>query len=310
MFVKSSRNKAISIGFLIAAMLITGCRNAGFRDPIAKFQSAASVVIASTRLYVTELNKVERDHYIAGQLSEKGQISLLELEKVQVFSPEGLQARLDAMDQLAAYGSLLAKLANSNAPERVTAEAQGLGEALTGLSSTVSGLTHSEDADFKSAVGPVATIVGEILGLIVEKKIKDALEKAVKQGEAPVNKLLVAIRGDMTRAYQRRQSALSLLRKTLVTEYNLEALKGAASDPEKLRLLAERVKAHEDRWENFVKANPEEGLDAMAKAHSALVTYAKSGQKVNDLSSLVEAMEAFATRAANIGRAIQALHAS
>ena len=59
-----------------------------------------------------------------------------------------------------------------------------------------------------------------------------------------------------------------------------------------------------------VKANPEEGLDAMAKAHSALVTYAKSGQKVNDLASLVEAMEAFATRAANIGRAIQDLHAS
>jgi hypothetical protein len=55
-------------------MLITGCRNAGFRDPIAKFQSAASVVIASTRLYVTELNKVERDHYIASQLSEKADV--------------------------------------------------------------------------------------------------------------------------------------------------------------------------------------------------------------------------------------------
>jgi hypothetical protein len=40
MFVKSSRNRAIAIGFLIAAVLITSCRNAGFRDPIAKFQSA------------------------------------------------------------------------------------------------------------------------------------------------------------------------------------------------------------------------------------------------------------------------------
>ena len=45
----------------------------------------------------------------------------------------------------------------------------------------------------------------------------------------------------------------------------------------------------------------------MAKAHSALVAYAKSGQKKTDLASLVSAMEDFAARAKIIGQAIQEL---
>lgn len=307
MLMKASLNRAVVLSVLMTTMLLAGCRNAGFRDPIAKFQSAASVVIASTRLYVTELNKVERDHYITSQLGQRAQIRLPEIEKVQVFSQEGLKARLDAMDQLSAYGSLLSKLANSDAPERVVAEAQDLGEALKGLSKTVSGLTHTDDAAFKSAVGPVTTIVGEILRLIVEKKIKDALVKAIQDGEAPVNKLLSVMRSDIIGAYERKRSALSDMRVALVDEYNREMAKGAAADAEKLRLFAERIGAHEDRWEHFASANPGEGLDAMAKAHTALVKYAKSGQKVTDLASLVEAMEAFAARAANVGRAVHAL---
>lgn len=72
-------------------------------------------------------------------------------------------------------------------------------------------------------------------------------------------------------------------------------------------MFAERIREHENRWEIFASANPGEGLDAMAKAHSALVAYAKSGQKVNDLASLVSAMEDFAARAKIIGQAVQEL---
>lgn len=84
---------ALITGILI---LLTACGTTGYRSPISKFQDASSVVIASTRIYLTELNKVERDKYINEQVSRKAQIQLIQIEAVQVFSRDGLKARLDA----------------------------------------------------------------------------------------------------------------------------------------------------------------------------------------------------------------------
>jgi len=305
---KQKTVKALLVTLLLwATIASTACGPSGFAEPIGKFQSSSAVVIASTRLYVSELNKVERDNYINRQLSTRALIRLNELQSVQVFSEEGLEARLDALDQLAKYGELLSKLAKSDAPARIQAEASDLGRAISHLSGTVSGLTHADDSRFKAAVGPVSSIVGEVLNFIVQRKIKAALESAISKGEGPINDLIAVIRSDIDLAYQRRRSAVSGIRTMLVDEYNREAEKGASANPERLKILAERISSHEDRWEAFAAANPGDGLDAMAKAHTALVNYAKSAHKINDFASLVSAMEAFAARAISIGKSIQAL---
>lgn len=300
-------SKATSLFLLSTIILSIGCGPSGFREPITKFQTASAVVIASTRLYVTELNQVERDHYVNSKLGERAQIRLDELEAVQVFSHDGLKARLDALAQLASYGDLLSKLANSDAPERARAEAKNLGDAIKNLSTTVASLSGSDDANFKSAVGPVSAIIGEVLNFVLERKINAALTKAVNEGEAPINNLIGVIRNDIAIAYERKRTSLSGMRVILVDEYNVEMQKGAAADSEKLRTFAGRIREHENRWEVFASANPQEGLDAMAKAHSALVVYAKSGQKKIDFASLVSAMEDFAARAKIIGQAVQEL---
>ena len=300
-------NKTLTLSLLLATVLSAGCGPSGFREPITKFQTSSSIVIASTRLYVTELNQVERDHYVNNQLSNKAQIKLDELEAVQVFSHDGLKARLDALAQLASYGDLLSKLANSDAPEKAKAEAKNLGDSLKNLSITVNSLDGENDTAFKAAVGPVSAIVGEVLNFALQQKIKEALNKAINEGESPVNNLIAVIRNDIAIAYQRKRSSLSDMRVILVDEYNSEMLKGTSADSGKLRVFAERIREHENRWEVFASANPEEGLDAMAKAHSALVTYAKSRQKVTDLASLISALEDFAARAKIIGQAVQEL---
>jgi len=294
--------------FLVLMVLFTfGCGPEGYREPITRFQASSTVVIASTRLYITQLNQVERNHYISSRLDQRAQIKLNELEEVQIFSHDGLKARLDALAQLASYGDLLSKLANSNAPERARAGAIGLGDALKNLTTTVDGLTGADDAAFKGAVGPVSKIIGAVIQLVLEQKIKDALNKAINDGEEPINNLIAVIRSDISNAYQRKRSSMSDMRVLFVDEYNREMLKGAAADAEKLKLFADRIRAHEDQWEVFATANPADGLDAMAAAHSALVKYAKSGQKVTDLASLVSAMEDFAARAKIIGQAVQEL---
>jgi len=300
-------SKIFALSLLIAIMLLFGCGPSGFREPITRFNTSSSVVIASTRLYVTELNQVERDHYVNSRLSKKAQIKLDELEAVQVFSHDGLKARLDALAQLASYGDLLSKLANSDAPERAKAEAKSLGDSLNNLSTTVSGLTGADDTAFKAAVGPVSVIIGEVLNFVLQQRLKEALNKAINEGESSVNNLIAVIRNDIAIAYERKRSSLSDMRVILVDEYNIEMQKGVKANSEKLRVLAARIREHENRWEVFASANPEGGLDAMAKAHSALITYAKSEQKITDLASLVSAMEDFAARAKIIGQAVQEL---
>jgi hypothetical protein len=302
-----SRMKRPVILIVALGLLLSGCGSSGYRGPITTFQSAATVVNESTRLYLTQLNKVERDKYIQEQLSIPDVIDLRELEKVQLFSKEGLNARLEALDQLARYGDLLSRLANSDAPARIKASAVDLSTAIGNLSQTVSGLAGADDAKFRAAAGPVTTIVSEILDLIIQQKIKEALDKAIQNGEQPINNLLAAIGDDITIAYERRRNAFSALRVALRDDYMRELKKKPNHDPERIRLLAERIPAHEDLWEAFGNSNPKAALSAMARAHSALVTYAKSSHEVNDFAALVEAMEAFAARAMVIGQAVQEL---
>ena len=288
-----------------AAFFSFACGPGGYVEPVTKFRDSSVVVIASTKVYLSELNKVERDQFILERASQRQPINLDELETVQVFSKEGLQARLDALDQLAAYGDLLLKLANSDAPEKIQAEATNLGDAVKTLSGTVAGFTGDSDKNFKAAVSPVAIIVGSIVSSIVQKKISEALNKAINDGEEPINRLLTAIRGDMQIAYERKHGFFSQTRVILVDDYRNALEKGA--DSEKLRTLADRIRAHEDKWEELGNANPADAIDAMKKAHTALIKYAKSSHKVTDLASLDDAMEAFAARAKEIGQAIQAL---
>ncbi len=298
----------IALWFIVfASSLFLGCGPSGYVEPIGKFQSSSAVVIASTKLYVSELNKTERDNYIRQKLSAKEQIKLTELDEVQVFNQEGLKARLDALDQLARYGDLLAKLANSSAPERVRGEATDLGEAVAHLGMTVAGLKQTEDNAFKKATTEATSIIGEVLNFVVQQKIESALNAAITKGETPINNLIRVIRKDVDGAYERKRSSISGMRTAMIDSYEVERTKGASADPEKLRVLADRISQQEDRWEAFATANPGDGLDAMAKAHSALVAYAKSAHKVKDFASLAAAMDAFAARAVSIGKSVQAL---
>jgi hypothetical protein len=299
-----SRGAIAALALVVLAQVT--CDRAGFVEPVTSFQEASSVVIASTRLYLTELNKVERENYLNERASKKLQIKLPELEAVQVFSRDGLKARLDALDQFARYGTLLSRLAKNDAPERVRAETETLGESLKSLTDTVDTLRGDDNSGFKAAVGPAATLIGDVLDLVVERDVQKALKTAVERGEEPVNRLLGAIGDDIALAYERRRSSLSNLRVVFVDQYNVEQQE-AAPDPGRLRALADQIRAHEDRWEVFASANPASGLAAMRDAHTALVAYARSGGRVNDLASLVQAMETFSARAKRLGQAVTAL---
>ena len=97
-------------------------------------------------------------------------------------------------------------------------------------------------------MGPVSTIVGEVLNFVLQQKIKEALTKAISEGAGPVNNLIAVIRNDIAIAYERKRNSLTNMRVVFVDEYNTEMLKGESADSEKLKVFAERIREHENRW--------------------------------------------------------------
>lgn len=291
---------------LILLVLLNGCSStAGYKKSISDFQNASSVVTDSARIYVTKLNKTQRDAYVDRQVSEAKQIKLSEVEKLQVFSPEAIETRLGALNELSKYGELLGHLANSDAPEKITSNAGDLADSLEKLEKNIKNLDANGNTNFKGAFGPAALLIGEVARFAVEKKIQAALDKAILGGEEPLKNLIRVIRDDLVIAYQLKRTAVSDSRSIYVDGYERERLKGR--DVVRLRERGEEIKSVLNVWEAFPTSNPSEGLDAMATAHSALVDYARSKKKNEDLAAFAAQMETFVARAKRVGNAVQQL---
>jgi hypothetical protein len=287
---------------------VAGCHGpSAYKAPVTKFRDSSSVVIESTKAYLIALNKTERDHYIYTQASQPAQIRLITISEVQVFDPQEIGARIRALDQLADYTDLLYSLATSDAPETAKARARDLGTALTGLSAEIANLSGTRNDGIKTAAGRAFPVIGEVLHAIVERTVEQALAKAIVAGDGPVNELIAAIRTDAIIAYERKRSALSDTRRAAVDAYNTEFEK-PVRDPVKLKAAADLVAAVEDRWEAFQTARPIDGLEAMQRANTAMVKFAKLPKpSVTDFASFVDSMEAFASTAKRVGDAVRTL---
>jgi len=298
-------------GLLTAVLFasLVGCtKPSAFTTPVGTFRDASSVVIQATKVYLTELNKVERNEYIYSQASKPDQIRLDMIEQRQVFSKEGIAARLNALDQLASYVELLDRLANSDQPHRIKARAADLHAAVNSLSGKIAALSGEDDKKFKAAAGKVFPIIGNVLEAFAQRAVTDAIKKAIDQGAEPVDELITAIGTDIQVAYERRRTSFSGSRVILVDQYNREFIKGADADPAKLKNYADAIAAGEDRWEAFLTAQPNDGLEAMKRANAALVKFARTPKPgITDFAAFVDAMESFAAAAGRIGKVVQSM---
>lgn len=292
---------------VIAVISLIGCAHPNaYQVPVAKFRDASTVVIEATKIYLTELNKTERDMYIKAQASKPAQIEEREIERVQGFSKEAIAARLNALDQLANYADLLNQLASSDAPARIKAKATDLQSALAGLSGEINKLGGPDDANFKEVTGRVVPVIGDVLQAFAEQRIEEGLNKAITSGGPAVNSLVQAIADDVEIAFQRKKAAFSEERLRMVDQYNKDFQNHAP--PAALQADAEAIIAQEDRWEAFLTANPKDGLLAMKRANDALVKFASNRKRTpSDFGSFVDAIEAFAAAANRVGNAVHKL---
>jgi hypothetical protein len=288
-------------------LLLVGCANpAAFREPITRFQQASTVVIEGARIEYGVTNKRERDAVIDRHVEKREKISLQTLndKEIRILGVDDLAARMAALDSLSKHGQLLLTLASSDAPSRAKDAANSLDDAIDSLSSSL-GTVPSDD--FKTKAEGFATIAAEVTKLALDAKMSQALDKAITLSEQNVQALIRLLRNDMTALHERQRSILSAARVAATDKYNEEiALRDPS--PEKIELTASNIKKVEDVWGKLpllLGAGP--GLDAMAQAHQELVEYAKSPKNPQDLAQLVEATDAFVSRAKVIADAIKSI---
>ena len=295
--------------FLMFALVpfLSGCPNpTSYQEPITRFQQASTIVIEGARSEYGLANSAERNAEIDRLVAAKSRIDLSKLNDpaIRLLGPDDLNVRLVTLDTLAKHGQLLLILASSDAPTRAKDAANSLDDAIVGLSSSL-GKTPSDK--FKSSVEGFATIAGEAAKLALDAKISEALDKAIAASDKSVTEILTLIKDDLGYLYERRRSNLSAARKYAVDAYNLE-LDKQVINVETLKKSASEIKKTEDAWDTLpllLGAGP--GLDAMAEVHQKLVQYAKSSKSPQDLAELVEATDAFVTRAKIIADAIKTI---
>jgi hypothetical protein len=295
--------------FLLFALVpfLSGCPNqASYQEPITRFQQASTIVIEGARSEYGLANSAERNAEIDRLVAAKSRIDLSKLNDpaIRLLGPDDLNVRLVTLDTLAKHGQLLLILASSDAPTRAKDAANSIDDAIVGLSSSL-GKTPSDK--FKSSVEGFATIAGEAAKLALDAKISEALDKAIAASDKSVTEILTLIKDDLGYLYERRRSNLSAARKYAVDAYNLE-LDKQVINVDTLKKSASEIKKTEDAWDTLpllLGAGP--GLDAMAEVHQKLVQYAKSSKSPQDLAELVEATDAFVTRAKIIADAIKTI---
>nr|VFK64761.1 MAG: hypothetical protein BECKUNK1418G_GA0071005_105016 [Candidatus Kentron sp. UNK]VFK71227.1 MAG: hypothetical protein BECKUNK1418H_GA0071006_105515 [Candidatus Kentron sp. UNK] len=295
---------------LILIVFLTACASpAAYREPITRFQQASTIVIEGARTTYGTANKGERNAEIDKHVEQKKRITLRDLnsEDLRLLGPDDVVARMKTLDALAKHSELLLALASSDAPQKAKDAANSLDEAIISLNSA---LGNASTDDFKNTAGGFAAIAGEVVQLVLNAKITEALDKAIVVSEDQVKLLLRLLRTEMGALYERKRAQISNERVAAVDAYN-DLVAQPNPNSANLAKVAEQIKSVEDSWDNLPQllgAGP--GLDAMAQAHQKLVDYAKSPKNPQDFAALVEAVDAFVTRAKIIADAIKSIQAT
>ncbi len=303
------KNRVLTSVILCLVLTGIGCGNKQFKEHISTFQQSVEATSVAVGTYYTEINEFERELYLQERLLDPQQEVLVTDSTGNPtpliggpFGPESIKARTDAIRLLGLYGQRLAELAGTDAPTRFAAGAEVLGKNLDSLADTFSSLSDDSAPNY---VGPIGAIVGVFGQMILESRRDAALKAAIEDGAPAVRKVLELLEKDLTNVIgpQRRTGTLQRLA-NLVTFYNTER---AQMDLEERRQLLEEIRRTAARYELLVSSNPGDVIRSMSEAHEALVKYAQSNRRIENLSELVTALEEFQNRAQRIAEAVQQL---
>jgi hypothetical protein len=297
-----------SLPLLALTLAFAGCAtSASYKAPLGSYKEANTLVVENTRTIITQANQVERDIYIDKQVRHHSAIDIDGLHDVEVFSQDQLAARLRALDIMDAYGTLLLRIVNAEAPQTITETSGTLAKDVTNLLGMMAKLQGTNNAAFKSASVPAANLVSQVAGLAMEQKMQEALKTAVETGYEPMQKLIALLSEETYGAYKRKRAQLLRAQRYLLEDYDAELKKGASLSESALKKNAEQIKSQLSYWEESAEANPDLLFAAMAKAQESLLAYVRSDKMPRDTDDFSSAMADYLARVKQVGSSIKDL---
>lgn len=297
--------KRVMIVPVASLLLLSGCaKPSGYKDPISKFQTASTVVIANAEAEYTSANKKKRDAEIDKRvyLGESIEPRIIVSGELFVIKNEDLNARLYALAALKEHGNLLLALVNSDAPNEANKAVNSLDDAVLNLKDSLKKVSP-DDQKFREKAGAFATIAGEVTKLVMNHKINEALDKAIILSNNEVLSLISLLKEEMLIHLPAMQHvSIAKANEAAITAYNKEV----ASDLEKRKKVGEDIKKTGNDWEAFIFRH-DPGFKEMEEAHKTLVNYAKSPKTPQNLDGLVAAMDSFANQAKKIADSIKTI---
>ncbi|MFE8603187.1 hypothetical protein [Archangium violaceum] len=299
------------VSLALALVLPTGCKTPGsFREPVARFQEGNTEASTALGRYYSELNRFERDLYLDERLYDTS-LEVLASDAAgrptplvgKLFSPESIQARMDAIALLGVYAERLATLAGAENPGKLPEGSQALGTQLGTLGKQMESLAGRGDASASRYVAPVTTLVGVATSLFLEARQAAALQKGIEQGAPQVNAILDLLESDLVEVLgpQRLTGAKQALA-SRVMFYNLHREKLSLAER---RAVLDDIRRASDTYEALVVAQPVEMARALRDAHEALLLFSRSERKVESFEELSAAMQSFQGRVQTAAAAVQ-----
>jgi uncharacterized membrane protein len=145
------RDHRFTLLLLVLAIAFAGCTTVSYKVPIGNYKEANTLVIENTRTIINQANQVERNIYVDKQVRQHSTIDMDGIHDVELFSQDQLAARMKALDTIDAYGTLLLKIVNSDAPQSIAETSGTVSKDVTNLLGMMANLQGNNDTAFKSA---------------------------------------------------------------------------------------------------------------------------------------------------------------
>ncbi|WP_375444670.1 hypothetical protein [uncultured Fibrella sp.] len=284
--------------FCVLLAALPACQRA-YKAPIDTLQKSTADATRAITTYYTALNQQERDLYFltlllnpnerVEEVTAQGKETPLLADS---FDPVAIQARIALITQLATYADRLSALAGNEAPKELRTSLMALGSSLANVQTTFADLARNRaDEQATAYISPLSTLIAVVGEAALIKRRDKAIQKAILDGEAPINQILDFLTKDLNKYVFLAQKTGDDQKLTqLMVAYNTLANRKAIPRDELKKRLDEIQRAAEQL--RLTRTNrPSDVLRVLKKAHVALVGVAKSTTTFQQFQTSVLAYE-------------------
>jgi len=286
-----SFRKHAALLFLVP-VLVCGCTSTQpLSEPIGKFRTATQGVLATSKEYLVNMNRLEREYrFMEVYVDRQKEVDATTTSAV--FSAEGIQARLKALMIVDLYVTRLVEIVNPESSDRLSKKIETFNSDLLGLGSSIKTMTGDETI---SNYAPSVTGLVKSLSLIwVEQEKKKALNLAVTEAAPAVDAILSLLEDDLKKANDDRKEYVLIKYNELRRTYNRE--RKSLDDNERKKRI-EELKTLYDAYEMLCSSAPEGVIGSMRSAHDSMVQMARDLGDTHKYRAFAGAVDVFSARA-------------